>query len=251
MPYKSITQNNAMRYARHIMLSGFDIDKQESLLNSRVLIIGLGGLGCAAAQYLAASGVGQLCLVDDDLVELSNLQRQVLHFEANQGSKKVVSAKATLQQINSEIDINIIKKRLDDDALALCIAEHDIVIDCSDNLSTRNQINRIAYKQGKPLVSGAAIRMEGQVFCSIPSENTSCYECLSQFFSEQILTCSEAGVMSPLVGIVGASQALEAIKILCKYGQALKNTLLVYDAMASQWHHFTVKPMAKCQVCQA
>lgn len=238
-----------MRYSRQILLSGFDLEKQEILLNSSVLIIGVGGLGCAASQYLVASGVGKVTIVDDDTVESTNLQRQVLHFESSIGEKKVDSAARTLGNINHFVDIHSVDKRLDEAELTQLIDGHDLVLDCSDNLASRNLLNKVCYGQGKPLVSGAAIRMEGQVFCVIPKQKSACYECISQFFGEQNLSCVESGVMSPVVGIVGASQANEAIKILCDYGSPAVNTLQLFDAMKSRWEYFSVKPLSSCKTC--
>lgn len=249
MKDKEITTHQALRYSRHILLSGFDLDKQEKLINSRVLIIGMGGLGCAAAQYLAAAGVGSLTIVDDDTVELTNLQRQILHYESSVGSKKVLSAQHTLQQINQELEINTIDERLSKTELENILDTFDIVLDCCDNLATRNMINDACYKKNTALVSGAAIRMEGQIFCVIPSQKTACYRCVSHFFGEQNLSCVESGVMSPVVGIIGATQALEAIKILSDYGQVPTNTLQLYDAMTSDWQKFTVSPLAACNTC--
>lgn len=238
-----------MRYSRQILLAGFDLEKQELLINSSVLMIGVGGLGCAAAQYLVASGIGKITIVDDDVVETTNLQRQILHFESSIGDKKVDSAARTLRSINHFVEVLTIDKRMTPAELSKAINEHDLVLDCSDNLATRNLLNSLCYQQNTPLVSGAAIRMEGQVFCIIPQRKTACYECISHFFGEQNLSCVEAGVMSPVVGIVGASQANEAIKILTQYGTVPVNTLQLFDAMTSNWESITVKPLANCNTC--
>lgn len=249
MKDKVITTEQALRYSRQILLSGFDLDKQEVLINSRVLMIGVGGLGCAAAQYLVAAGVGQLTLVDDDVVETTNLQRQVLHFEENVGAKKVDSAVSTLSKINHHVALQAIDSRQTADELARLIAEHDIVLDCSDNIDTRNTLNDVCYTTNIPLVSGAAIRMEGQVFCVVPKLKSACYRCVSHFFGEQNLSCVESGVMSPVVGIIGATQANEAIKILTGYGNAATNKLQVFDAMESRWESFKVNPLRGCKAC--
>ena len=245
----TLSTPQAMRYSRQIMLAGFDLDKQEILLNSRVLQIGVGGLGCAAAQYLVAAGVGKLTLVDDDQVELTNLQRQVLHREASVGEYKSHSAKASLQQLNSQCELVSVTERLDDQALAAAIAQHDLVLDCSDNLATREQINALCYQAGTALVSGAAIRMEGQVSCFTFKPEHACYQCLSSSFGEQNLSCMEAGVMSPVVGIIGATQALEAIKLLTDFGQSLVNKLLIFDATNSEWRSFHLVKNPQCKVC--
>ncbi len=246
---KTITTELALRYSRQILLSGFDLDKQEVLINSRVLMIGAGGIGCAAAQYLVAAGIGQLTLIDDDVVEITNLQRQVLHFEDSIGAKKVASAVSTLRNINRHVVLQAIDRRQTADELERLIAEHDIVLDCSDNIDTRNTLNDVCYRTNIPLVSGAAIRMEGQVFCVIPKLKSACYRCVSHFFPEQNLSCVESGVMSPVVGIIGATQANEAIKILTDYGNAAINRLQVFDAMASRWESFKVNPLKGCKAC--
>ena len=168
-------------------------------------MIGVGGLGCAASQYLVAAGIGKITLVDDDIVETTNLQRQILHFENSVGDKKVESARRTLNSINYFVDVQTIDKRLGADELDALALQHDLILDCSDNLETRNLLNDACYRSGIPLVSGAAIRMEGQIFCAIPALKTACYRCVSHFFGEQNLSCVESGVMSPVVGIVGAS----------------------------------------------
>lgn len=249
MKDKAISTEQAMRYSRQILLPGFDLDRQELLINARVLIIGVGGLGCAAAQYLAAAGVGELTIVDDDTVEATNLQRQILHFESSVGAKKVDSAKQTLNQINQHCTVNTIDKRVESTELQSLVEQHDLVLDCCDNLATRNDINDICYQAMVPLVSGAAIRMEGQVFCVVPQKNSACYRCLSRFFGEQNLSCVESGVMSPLVGIIGATQACEAIKIISNYGEVPVNTLQMYDALSSQWERFTVNSCSNCLTC--
>ncbi|MEO9943942.1 molybdopterin-synthase adenylyltransferase MoeB [Paraglaciecola sp.] len=246
---KRISSENAMRYSRQILLSGFDLEKQEILLNSRVLQIGVGGLGCAAAQYLVSAGVGELTLVDDDQVETSNLQRQVLHTESSVGLNKGVSAKRTLTALNSDASINLIQQRLSDDDLSEQVNQHDIVIDCSDNIETRNQLNRMCIKQQKPLVSGATIRMEGQLSSFLPSANNPCYECLSTMFTEQSLTCVEAGVMSPVVGIVGAMQALECVKILTHFGKPLTNKLMMFDGKSMEWQTYIIPKNNSCSAC--
>lgn len=244
-----LNTEQAMRYSRQILLAGFDLDKQEMLCASKVLMIGAGGLGCAAAQYLVAAGIGQLTIIDDDTIETTNLQRQVLHFEERIGEKKVDSALKTLSSINSKVALFGIDKRQDKAELEALMHLHDIVIDCSDNLATRNLLNAVCHITNTPLVSGAAIRMEGQIFCVIPKNNTACYGCISHFIGEQNLSCVESGVMSPIVGIVGATQALEAIKILSKYGELAVNKLQVYDAMQSRWESFSVDVLPNCKVC--
>lgn len=211
---KSLNKSLAMRYNRQISLPGVDLDGQERLLNARVLQIGVGGLGCTVAQNLVAAGIGVITLVDDDRVELSNIHRQVLHQEKDLGKSKVDSAKASLLQTNSDCIINTVERRMEDVQLKKEISAADVIVDCSDNLSTRNQLNKLCWQLNKPLVSGAAIRFEGQLMCFSPELNTPCYQCVSQLFGEQQLSCAEAGVMPPVVTAVGSLQAMEVMKIL-------------------------------------
>lgn len=251
MTRKTLSTKLAMRYNRQVSLPGFDIDGQEALLNSRVLIIGVGGLGCAAAQYLVAAGVGTITLVDDDCVEITNLQRQVLHHENNVGKNKCLSAEEVLSAMNSHTTIQAITERLSDDALSEQVQHHDLVMDCTDNLETRNQINRICVNAKKPLITGAAIRMEGQLSVYDPRQQCACYACISYLMGEQNLSCVEAGVMSPVVGIVGAMQALEGIKVLTDYGNPLTGKLMLFDGLSAQWRTLNVSKRDTCEVCSA
>lgn len=247
---KKLSTAQAMRYSRHILLSGFDLDRQERLVNSRVLVIGVGGLGCAASQYMVASGIGKITLVDDDIVETTNLQRQVLHEEQTIGQLKVDSAAAALRRLNAALALTLISQRQSENELDELVATHDLVLDCSDNLATRNLVNKVCYRQLTPLVSGAAIRMEGQIFCVDPSKQSACYACISHMFGEQNLSCVESGVMSPVVGIIGSMQALEAIKVLTGYGESPINQLQLFDAMRSDWQRFKVSARVDCAICQ-
>lgn len=246
---KPLSDEQLIRYSRHIMLPAMDIDGQEKLYNSKVLLIGVGGLGCAVAQYLTCSGIGELTLVDDDSVDKTNLQRQVLHIENNVGMNKCQSAKQNLQQLNSEITINTIERRLGWADLLSAVEQHDVVVDCSDNLDTRNELNLSCFKSKTPLVSGAAIRMEGQVATYTMQESQPCYQCLSVMFGEQKLTCSESGVLSPVVGIVGSLQATETIKLLAGIGQVLSSRLLMFDAATMKFNEFKVAKNPNCPVC--
>ncbi|EKN6260808.1 molybdopterin-synthase adenylyltransferase MoeB [Yersinia enterocolitica] len=247
MPELSDAQ--ALRYNRQIVLRGFDFDGQEKLNTAKVLIVGLGGLGCAAAQYLAVAGVGHLTLLDFDKVSLSNLQRQVLHRDDRIGVSKVVSAALTLSEMNPNLIIKTIDAQLDDEQLAVVIAEHQLVLDCTDNVASREQLNRLCHAQRKPLVSGAAIRMEGQVSVFTYQEAQPCYRCLSRLFGDNALTCVEAGVMAPLVGIIGNLQAMEAIKLLTQYGQVISGRILMYDAMTAEFRSLKLAKDANCEVC--
>ncbi|WP_448566010.1 molybdopterin-synthase adenylyltransferase MoeB [Thalassotalea ganghwensis] len=246
---KTLSDSQLMRYSRHIMLKGMDINGQERLYNSKVLIIGVGGLGCAVAQYLTASGIGEITLSDDDVVDLTNLQRQILHSEADIGLSKCQSAKQLLLALNSDVIINTIEKRMSEQCMQQTISQHDIVIDCSDNLVTRNQINKTCYQQKVPLVSGAAIRLEGQVAVFHMQSESACYQCLSQYFGEQQLTCSEAGVLSPLVGMIGSIQAIEAIKVISLLGKPIYNKLMLIDAFTLDVKTFNINKAKHCPIC--
>lgn len=239
-----------LRYSRHILLDGFDIAGQERLGNARILVVGAGGLGCPAALYLAASGVGHIVVADDDVVEISNLQRQIGHATSDLGKAKVFSLAEKLRDINPQINIQPIAQRLQGDALVEQVAAADLVLDCSDNFVTRLEVNRACLLQQKPLVSGAAIRNEGQVAVFNLHPDSPCYVCL---YGEEIsagnLTCSESGVLAPLVGIVGAMQAVEALKILAAYGKPLDGRLLLLDARAMEWRSLVLKKDPGCAAC--
>ena len=238
-----------LRYNRQIILRDFDFDGQEQLKASRVLVVGLGGLGCAAAQYLAAAGVGQLTLLDFDTVSLSNLQRQTLHSDATIGQPKVDSARGALERMNPHVQLTTLNARLEDAALAAQIAAHDLVLDCTDNVAIRNQLNAGCFHHKTPLVSGAAIRMEGQISVFTYQEDEPCYRCLSRLFGDNALTCVEAGVMAPLVGIIGSLQAMEAIKLLARYGSPATGKIVMYDAMRCQFREMTLPRNPHCEVC--
>lgn len=244
-----LSDGEMMRYNRQIVLRGFDFDGQERLKGARVLVVGLGGLGCAAAQYLAAAGVGHLTLLDFDTVSLSNLQRQTLHSDATLGEPKVESARAALGRINPHVSFTLLNAQLDDDALNAQIAAHDLVLDCTDNVAVRNQLNAGCFQAKVPLVSGAAIRMEGQISVFTWQPGEPCYRCLSRLFGENALTCVEAGVMAPLVGVIGSLQAMEAIKLLAHYGTPAAGKIVMYDAMTCQFREMKLMRHAGCEVC--
>lgn len=244
-----LTDAEMLRYNRQIILKQFDFDGQEALKASSMLILGAGGLGCASTQYLAAAGVGKLTLIDDDKVEVSNLQRQVLHNDSTVGTLKVESAKQALITINPNTQVETVAKRLDDNELLALIEQHSIVLDCSDNVATRNQLNRLCHQTKTPLVSGAAIRMEGQISVYTYQNDEPCYQCLSALFGEQALSCVEAGIMSPVVGIVGAVQAMEAIKVVANMGQPLSGKILMLDAMSMSWREMKLVKQPTCSVC--
>ncbi len=244
-----LSDEEMLRYNRQIVLRGFDFDGQEKLKASRALIVGLGGLGCAASPYLAAAGVGVLTLLDFDTVALSNLQRQILHHDADIGRAKVDSAAESLAAINPHVQIETVNGLLDDAGLEALIAGQQVVLDCTDNVQIREQLNRLCRARGVPLVSGAAIRMEGQISVFSWQPGTPCYRCISRLFGEQTLSCVEAGVMAPLVGVIGAMQAMEAIKVLTAFGTPATSRLLMYDAMSAEFRSVKVAQDAHCEVC--
>ncbi|MGH8383445.1 molybdopterin-synthase adenylyltransferase MoeB [Pseudomonas sp.] len=245
-----LSDQELLRYSRQILLAQVDIDGQLRLKNSRVLIVGLGGLGSPVALYLAAAGVGELHLADFDTVDLTNLQRQVLHDTASVGLSKVDSALTRLQAINPEVRLLAHRSALDEDSLAGAVQAVDLVLDCTDNFATREAVNAVCVAQGKPLVSGAAIRLEGQLSVFDPRRPESpCYHCLYGHGSEAELTCSEAGVVGPLVGLVGSLQALEALKLLAGFGEPLVGRLLLIDALGSRFRELRVKRDPGCSVC--
>ena len=227
-----LSYEEELRYNRQIILKSIDFEGQEKLKESKMLIVGLGGLGCAASQYLAASGIGHLTLLDFDHVSLSNLQRQVLHCDARLDMPKVESAKIALEQLNPHIDIQTINAKLTEEKLAELIPHFDLVLDCTDNVDIRNQLDRQCEKAHIPLISGAAIRMEGQISVFTYESNTPTYRELSKLFGQNILSCVEAGVIAPIVGIVGSIQALEAIKVRLKIGKNLCGRLLIIDGFS-------------------
>ncbi len=220
-----------LRYNRQIILKAVDFEGQEKLKDSRMLIVGLGGLGCAAGQYLATAGVGHLTLLDFDKVSLSNLQRQVLHDDSKIGMPKVESAQLSLQRLNPHIHINTIDRHLTEEELDEIVPQFDVVLDCTDNVGTRNQLDRCCKQARVPLVSGAAIRMEGQVTVFTYTQFSPTYHSLSRLFGQNVLSCVEAGVISPIVGIVGSIQALEAIKVRLNIGTNLCGRLLMIDGL--------------------
>jgi len=241
--------NALLRYSRQIMLPELGIEGQERLCSARVLIIGLGGLGSPAAMYLAAAGIGTLQLADDDQVDLSNLQRQVLHTTDRIGLDKTVSAQAGLNAINPETRLILHSTRLQDQDLLAAVEAADLVLDCSDNFATRFDLNQACHDLQTPLVSGAAIRWDGQITVFDNRPGSPCYRCLYTEDGEEELRCSENGVVAPLVGIIGAMQALEAIKLLSGVGEPLGGRLLMLDALRMQWRELRLRPDPACPVC--
>lgn len=236
-----------LRYSRHILLPEVDIDGQKKILSSKVLIIGLGGLGSPVAMYLAAAGVGELMLADFDRVDQSNLQRQIIHTQAAVGQAKVESARRSLLQINSELHIEAIDQQLDAASIDAYVVKADVVVDCSDRLSTRLMVNKSCVKFKTPLVSGAAIGWEGQLAVfDLAKSGGPCYACVYQN-ADDSLRCAEAGVLSPLVGVIGSMQALEALKVLL--GLSHDTQLMLYDAKRLQWQNLAVKKNPSCLHC--
>lgn len=246
-----MNDDQLLRYSRQIMLPRFDVAGQESLLNAKVLVVGLGGLGCPVALYLAAAGVGELWLADHDTVDLSNLQRQIAHGHADIGRPKVMSAYESIQALNPDCRVQCISEKLTGPLLEDAVAAVDLVADCTDNFSVRFALNRACYLHKKTLVSGAAIRTEGQVAVFRPGQGDSpCYRCLyDDAVQDANLSCSESGVLAPLVGIIGSVQALEVIKCLAHYGQALVGKLLVFDGIDTQWRSLGLPRDPDCPVC--
>lgn len=244
-----LSDNEMLRYSRQISIKAMDIEGQEKLKQAKVLIIGAGGLGCAASQYLAVAGIGEITLVDFDTVELSNLQRQVLHSDATIGLAKVDSAKASLEKLNPLITINAINALLDDTQINALVSQHSLVVDCTDNMQVREQLNHSCFHHKVPLVSAAAIRMEGTVTVFDYGESSPCYHCYSQLFGEQQLTCVESGILAPVVGMIGCIQAAEAIKVISKMGQPLFGRILMCDAMTMEFREMKLPKLPNCQVC--
>jgi len=245
-----MNDNQLLRYSRQIMLPQVDIEGQQKLLAASVLIVGAGGLGSPAAIYLAAAGVGNIAIYDNDVVDLSNLQRQIAHHTPDIGTDKVISTRQTLNRLNPEVKIRAVKQRLEGEQLDYEVRLADVVLDCSDNFSTRFAINSACVKQQTPLVSGAAIRFEGQVTVFTPGKNNSpCYNCLYNSDGEELQNCATNGVIAPITGIVGSIQALEAMKLIMNIGEALTGRLLLLDGLTMEWNTMKLRKNANCPTC--
>ncbi len=242
-----------LRYSRHLLLNEFGEEAQERLLAAHALVIGAGGLGSAALLYLASSGMGHITVCDGDRVDLTNLQRQVVHRADSVGQPKAASAAATLHALNPEIAIEALQERLTPDRIAALVRACDVVLDCSDNFATRHAVNRACVAARKPLVSGAGIRFDGQVAVfDLRRDDAPCYECLFAENSQSVEErCATMGVFAPLVGIIGTFQALEAIKLVAGIGETLAGRLLLFDALASRWHEVRLARDPQCRVCGA
>ena len=245
-----MNDDDLLRYSRHILLPQFGIEGQERLHSASALIVGAGGLGCPAALYLGAAGVGRLVIADADYVDLTNLQRQIGHHTAAIGINKAHSLRDSVHAINPTVQIEALEERLEGESLAAAIAEVEVVLDCSDNFATRHAVNRACVSFGKPLVSGAALGFSGQIAVFATGQSDSpCYHCLFPETVEAGPRCSEAGVLSPLVGVIGALQAVEAVKLLAAVGQSATGRLLLYDALGSGFREVRVPRDLACAVC--
>lgn len=246
-----MNDDQLLRYSRHILLDELGIEGQERLLAGHALVIGAGGLGAAALPYLASAGVGRITIVDDDDVDLTNLQRQILHTTANVGRPKVESAREGMLRINPDIDVRLVAQRVGDAELDALVAQAGVVLDCCDNFATRQAVNRACLKHRKPLVSGAALRFDGQVSVyDLRNPEAPCYGCLfppSEPAPEA--ACATMGVFAPLVGMVGTVQAAEALKLLTGVGETLAGRLLMVNAMTMEWTTMRLARTPGCEVC--
>jgi len=246
-----MNDNQLLRYSRHILLPQISYEGQDKLVNSHALIVGAGGLGSPVALYLAAGGVGTLTICDFDTVDLTNLQRQIVHTTQSVGINKAVSAQQTLHAINPEVVVNTVQEKSSEEVFEKLAQDADVVIDCSDNFKTRYALNRVCVKLKKPLVSGAAIGFEGQVSVfDMRSDSSPCYHCLfPDMGGEEEMRCAENGVFSPLVGIIGTTQAAEAMKLMVGMGQSLQGRLLMLDVLAMEWRTIKLNRDPACKVC--
>jgi molybdopterin-synthase adenylyltransferase len=246
-----VNDNQLLRYSRHILLDPIGIDGQQKLLAARALIIGAGGLGSPVALYLAAAGVGGITLADDDVVELTNLQRQIAHDMHSLGVNKAESAARRMRDMNPDVRVDAVHLRLVDAALDAAVARADVVLDCSDNFPTRHAVNRACVRHRKPLVSGAAVRFDGQIAVfDLRDDAQPCYACLfPEHARDAEMRCAEFGVFAPLVGVVGSIQAVEALKLLISAGQSLSGRLLLHDALSADWRTLRLKKDPACEVC--
>jgi molybdopterin/thiamine biosynthesis adenylyltransferase len=246
-----VNDQQLLRYSRHILLPEIGIEGQERLRASAALIVGAGGLGCPAALYLAAAGIGRLALADSDQVDLTNLQRQILYRTDSVGAPKVEAARSALQGLNAEVEVVGLKTRVDALALDPLVAQADVVLDCSDNFPTRHALNRACVKHAKPLVSGAAIRFEAQLMVfDLRRADAPCYACLFPEDGDvEEVQCSVMGVFAPLTGVIGAMQAAEAIKFVTGAGESLSGRMVMFDAKSADWRTVRVKRDPACRVC--
>jgi molybdopterin/thiamine biosynthesis adenylyltransferase len=244
------TDEQLQRYSRHIILPEVGGKGQKKILQAKVFIVGAGGLGCPVGYYLAAAGVGTIGMIDNDLVELSNLQRQIAHNTSRVGMAKVESAKATFEALNPDVKVIAMKERMTKDNIMDMMKDYDIVVDGSDNFPTRYLVNDACVMLKKPLVSGAILKFEGQVTTIVPGEGH-CYRCLFEEMPPAGLvpSCQEAGVIGAIPGVVGSLQAIEVFKLILGKGDVLKNTLLIYDALKTTFRRVRVPKNPDCPVC--
>lgn len=246
-----MTDDQLLRYSRHILLNEIGVEGQQRLREASALVIGAGGLGSPAAFYLASAGVARITLVDGDSVDLTNLQRQILHTTDRIGAPKAVSGQATLAAINDDVQVVPITVRADEDTLMQLVSSATVVLDCSDNFATRHALNRACVAHRKPLVSGAAIRFDGQVAVfDLRQPDSPCYACLFPPGDGEDELCAVMGVFAPLTGIIGSTQAAEALKLAAGVGESLDGRLLMLDALAMRWHSVRVRRDPACPVCK-
>jgi adenylyltransferase/sulfurtransferase len=245
-----MTDQELLRYSRHILLNEIGVEGQQRLREASMLVIGAGGLGSPAAFYLASAGVARITLVDGDSVDLTNLQRQILHTTDRIGTPKATSGQVALAAINADVHVVPVTQRADEDALAGLVSTATVVLDCSDNFSTRHALNRACVVHRKPLVSGAAIRFDGQVAVfDLRHDASPCYACLFPPGEGEDELCAVMGVFAPLTGIIGTTQAAEALKLAAGIGESLEGRLLLLDALSMRWHSVRVKRDPACAVC--
>lgn len=246
-----MNDNQLLRYSRHILLPEIGYEGQEKIVNSHALIVGAGGLGSPVALYLAASGVGKLTLCDFDVVDLTNLQRQIIHTTQSVGVNKAVSAQQAIHVINPDIVVQTVQQKSTEVEFVQLAENVDVVIDCSDNFATRYALNRVCLKLKKPLVSGAAIGFEGQVTVfDFRNETSPCYHCLyPDVGSDAEMRCADNGVFAPLVGMIGTAQAAEALKLIMHLGESLQGRLLLLDTLSMQWRTIKLSRDHACAVC--
>ncbi len=248
-----MTDEQLLRYSRHILLPQIGIKGQETLSRSHVLIVGAGGLGSPVAMYLAASGIGKLTICDSDNVDLTNLQRQIVHSTDRIGAPKADSAKKTLGGINPEVNVVAQVERMDENRLFELAADTAVVVDASDNFPTRYAVNRVCTALKKPLVSGSVVRFDGQVTVfDLRHASSPCYHCLfPENGEDQDMRCAVMGVFAPLVGIIGCMQAAETLKILLGIGQTLNGRLLLLDGLSMEWRSAKLNKDPSCEICRA
>jgi molybdopterin-synthase adenylyltransferase len=245
-----MTDQELLRYSRHILLNEIGVEGQQRLREASMLVIGAGGLGSPAAFYLASAGVARITLVDGDSVDLTNLQRQILHTTDRIGTPKATSGQVALAAINADVHVVPVTQRADEDALAGLVSTATVVLDCSDNFATRHALNRACVVHRKPLVSGAAIRFDGQVAVfDLRRDASPCYACLFPPGDGEDELCAVMGVFAPLTGIIGTTQAAEALKLAAGIGESLEGRLLMLDALSMRWHSVRVKRDPACAVC--